>query len=255
MLPAEDFIFWNTRPIGRGYKGRSALEAVWTDLIYIRELKDSMTMFGRKMGSGIFVITTSATISDELKASMNTAYADVSNRRAIVMDGSAVNKSEFIGPQGATTDFEQHINTLLGNVAAGCGVPKDVLVGATAGAITGSETNVKSLFATLNQIQTSIEPYIRELVRRMGYSNEDYNIEWNTRYAHDEEDESKIGMNNANTLATRAGWLTINEIRAIEGYGPKEGGDRLKSDFQIDVKGMQTADEQDATNNPQGENL
>jgi hypothetical protein len=215
-----------------------------------------MTFFGIKMGSGLFTITTKSGVGDEIKAKMNTAYADVSNRRAIVNDGSLIEKMEFIGPQGATTDFAQHIDACLNMIAAGTGIPKDILIGATAGAITGSETNVKALFATLNQIQTSIEPSIRELVRRMGYTREDYIIAWNARYAHDEEEQSKIDMNNAQTIAIKT-WLTNNEKRELDGYGTIDGGDELTSNISIGVSGLKdkTADEQEQTRNPEGENL
>jgi hypothetical protein len=42
-LPAEDFIFLNTRPIGRGYEGYSSLYPVWDHLTYLREIYDAMT--------------------------------------------------------------------------------------------------------------------------------------------------------------------------------------------------------------------
>lgn len=255
VLPASDFIFMNTRPIGRGYKGRPATESVWDMLIYVRELLHSMTFFGRKMGTGIFTIITSKGITDELKGKMNTAFSDISNRRALVIDGDQIEDMKFVGPTGAVTDFEGHILVCLKMIAAGTGVPLDALVGVLAGNIAGSETNIKSLYASLNQIQSSIEVYIRELVLRMGFSNEDYNIEWNARYAHDEEEQSKIAMNNAQTLAIRSTWLTKNEIRAEEGLPPIEGGDELTSDIQIGVSGFQTPEEQEQTRNPEGEQL
>ena len=254
-IPAEDMQLWNTRPIGRGYEGHSALEAVWDMLVYLRELYDSMTWYDRKIGQGLFVITSKVGIPDDLKSNMDTSFQDVSNRRSFVADGALIENMEFIGPAANATDFEAHIDACLKLVAAGTGIPKDVLIGATAGAITGSETNIKSLFVTLNQIQTSIEWNIRDLVRRMGFANEDYGIAWNARYAHDEEEQSKINMNDAQTLAIRSNWLTINELRDVEGLPPIVGGDVLKADFQINVAGMQTAEEREQTRNPTGENL
>lgn len=255
LLDAKDFIIWNTRPVGRGYTGRSALYSIWDDLTYIRYIKNSMCQFDMKIGVGLFTITTKTGIPDDLKSKLNTSLEDISVRRAFVVDGAKIEKMEWLGPGAGATDFQVHIDECLKQVAAGTGVPKDVLIGATAGAITGSEVNVKSLFATLNQIQTSIEPYIRELIRRMGYPDDDYDIAWNARYAHDEEEQSKIAMNNAQTLAIRSKWMTINEIREEEGLPPREDGDRLSSDFEIGVQGMQTPDEREKTNNPDGENL
>jgi len=176
------------------------------------------------------------------------------------LDPAIIESVEFVGAEGSTTDFENHIKILLERIAAGASIPKDVLIGATAGAISGSEVNVKALFQAINSIQQSIEPYIRELMSRLGY-NEDYEIDWNVRYAHDEEQRSKIDMNNAQTLAIRSSWLTKNEIRAIEGLPAMEGGDELKKpvDFSVGVSGLsdkeQTPDEREQTRNPNGEQL
>jgi len=252
-LPAKDFIELNTRPIGRGYKGRSALYSVWDMLVYLRYIYHSMTFYDMKIGAGLFVVKTAKPIKDSAKAAMNRAFADISVKRSLIIDGTEIDNIGFIGAGAGATDFEGHINSVLEMIAAGTGIPKDVLIGATAGAITGSEVNIKSLFATLNQIQSTMEPIIRELVIRMGFSNEEYEIEWNARYAHDEEEQSKIAMNNAQTLATQT-WLTPNEKRALAGYPSIEGGDELVGPIQS-KEDDKTADEQDQTRNLEGTNI
>jgi len=254
-LPAEDFIFWNTRPIGRGYMGRSAQYAVWDLMIYLMYIYHSMAWYDMKIGNGLFVVFTKGAIPDAMKTKMDTSFEDISVRRAQVVDGSKVDRMEFVGPAAGATDFPEHVDACLNLISAGTGIPKDILTGAAAGAVTGSETNTKALFAVLSRIQTSIEPYIRELVRRMGYADEEYEISWNARFAHDEEERSKIDMNEAQTLATKSMWMSINELREQDGLPPREGGDMLKSEFQISVTGMQSPDEKKQTNNPQGRQL
>ena len=54
-----------------------------------------------------------------------------------------------------------------------------------------------------------------------------YQIEWNVRFTHDMEEMARIDFIKIQTLAYKAGWLTINEIRELEGYGKIEGGDVL----------------------------
>jgi len=255
LLEAKDFIIWNTRPIGRGYTGRSALYSVWDYLTYVRYIANSMSWYDMKIGVGLFYVMTKVGIPDELRTKLNQSFEDISNKRAWVGDGSKVESFGWAGPAAGATDFQTHIDECLKQIAAGTGIPKDVLIGLSAGAITGSEVNVKSLFATLNQIQTSIEPYIRELVLRMGYADDSYEIEWNARFAHDETEQAKIAMDKAQTLAIRSKWMTINEIREEEGLPPREDGDRLSSDFEIGMQGMQTPEEKENTHNPKGENL
>ncbi len=97
-LPAKDFIFWNTRPIGRGYKGRSVLEPIWDMLTYLRYIFHSMTWSDMKHGSGIFTIFTEIGLGEELMGKMAIAYKDVNVKRSLVVDGSQVNRMEFVGP-------------------------------------------------------------------------------------------------------------------------------------------------------------
>ena len=254
QISAEDFQFWNTRPIGRGYKGRSVLYPIFNELVNIMYLEDSMTVHGIKMAGGIYSVFTKVGIPDEMKTKMDSSFQDISNRRSMIFDGQLIEDTKFVGPPSTATDFNTQIDVCINLIAAGTGIPKDILIGATAGAITGSETNVKALFAALNQIQTSIEPYIRDLTKRMGFT-EDYDIDWNVRYAHNEEERAKIDMAKAQTIATKT-WLTDNEKRALDGYPPIEGGDELSSDFSIGVSGMdQTPDEQEQDRNEEGENL
>jgi hypothetical protein len=192
-------------------------------------------------------------MTEDMKAKMDASFEDISTKRALAINPSDITKIEFIGPSSGTTNFESHLDSCMKRVAAGTGIPKDVLIGATAGAITGSEINVKSLYATISQIQQSIEPMIRELVRRMGYSD-DFEIEWNTRFAYDEEQEAKIDNYRAQTLQIKSAWMTKNEIRAESGLDPIEGGDQTKQDITIGVAGLKTPDQQQQTRNPQGVN-
>ena len=257
QLPAEDFIFWNTRPIGRGYKGRSALYSVWDYLTYLRYIYHSMCWYDMKIANGILCILTKSGIPDELRSKINIAAEDYGVKKVLVLDGTKVEPPAFIGPSAGQTDFEVHIDACLKLVAAGTGIPKDVLIGLSAGSITGSEINVKALFATLNQIQTSVEIYIRDLVRRMGYPDEDYLIAWNARFAHDEEEQSKIRMNDAQALAIRSAWLTVNELREADGLPPRADGDKLKMDFEIGIQAqqMKNSEQQDNTKNPEGKQV
>ena len=171
-----------------------------------------------------------------------------------MVDGSKLESLKWEGAGAGATDFTEHIDTLLQGIAAGLGVPKDILVGVSAGAITGSDINQKSSFKEIGEIQRDMEILFRELGGRMGYDMENVFFEWAARFAHDEEERSKIDLNRAQELAIRSGWLTINEIREIEGLPPIPEGESMVADFTIQANMGQTADEQEATKNPQGAN-
>jgi hypothetical protein len=169
-----------------------------------------------KYGLGIYMwAINSGQMSDDTEAALEAALEDSSVMRAFMYDKGLVDSVDFVGPSGpSTNNIVEGINSYLGFIAAGSGVPANILTGQEAGAITGSEINVKALYATLNQIQKSIEPYIRELVRRMGYENEEYEIDWNLRFATDEVESANARLLNANAA--------LAEMQVDQGIGPND---------------------------------
>ena len=267
FLPAKDFIIWNTRPIGRMVAGRSILEAIWDMSVYIRYLFHSMTFYDMKIGHGLFAAFVQAGFDSTVIAKWQTAFEDISHKRALVIDSGDVEKIEFIGPTSNATDFVEHIDMCIQTLSVAVGIPKELLMGAAAGAVTGSETNIKLGDEQERKIKNSIEEYIRSTVLAMGYPDEDYNIEWIEKTAHTEEERINMEQIHAQALATKLPFLTIDEVRDIEGYPPLPDGrgDKLSSEmasFGIDVKGLpgeeegddQTAEERDQTQNKEGKN-
>lgn len=252
----EDLILLRTRPkpFDRSHEGIPVLYPVWSTLWSLERAFHSSDFYLAKIGHGMYLMITKGSTSDTKLDRLETLAESASVSRILILNSKDVESLSFINASGSPIDFPSEIDSRVGIICAGTGVPKDSLLGVSAGAITGSETNIKALYQTLGQIQTSCEPAIREYVRKEGHTNENYGIRFITRYAHDEEQKSKIAMNDAQTLAIKSGWLTTNEIRELDGYEPIEDGDKLKSDFQINASGFQTPEEEEATNNEEGEN-
>lgn len=257
-LPYSDFIQFITRPKGRSYEGYSATYSCWTELAYIRISKHALNFAHGKWGLGLFLWWTKGKLSSEIHASIEDMLEQTSAMRAGLINQDDIAKVEWTGPTGGgTTDIAQGIDMYLGLVSAATGAPKDILIGVSAGAITGSEVNNKALYATLSQIQKSVEPYIRELIRRMGYNGE-YEIDWNTRYATDEKEQAEIEVSHVSAQVARLQYYTMNEVRAIDGMEPVEDGDESpskKSDFSIGFEQPISPSEQEQTRNPEGKQI
>ena len=211
----------------------------------------------------MFLWWTKGTLSDEVRAQIEDMLQNISASRAGTVNSDDIEKVEWTGPtSGGTTDIAQGIDMYLGLVSAATGIPKDILIGMSAGAITGSEINNKSLYATLNQVQKSIEPFIRDLISRMGCTG-DYEIDWNTRYATDEKGEAEIEVSHVSAQVARLQYNTLNEVRSIDGLPSLDGGDETpgaKDDFSIGFSGMEeeepvTPSEQEQTRNPEGKQI
>lgn len=262
-LPYKDFIPICTRPIGRSpVNGYPATYAVWTELAYIRISKHALNFAHGKWGLGLLILWQKGALSAEIKDQIETTLENISSSRAALFNMDDIDRAEWTGPTGGgTTDIAQGIDMYLGLVSAGTGIPKDILTGISAGAITGSEINNKALYATLNQVQKSIEPFIRELITRMGYNGE-YEIDWNTRYATDEKEQAEIEVSHVSAQVARLQYYTMNEVRAIDNMESVEGGDdspaEKKDDFSIGVSGLGEPtgpEEQEQTRNKEGKQI
>ena len=187
----------------------------------------------------MFIWWTKGALTGEIKAQVEATLQAVSTSRAATVNSDDIEKVEWTGPTaGGTSDIAQGIDMYLGLVSAATGIPKDILIGMSAGAITGSEINNKALYATLNQVQKSIEPFIRELISRMGYNGE-YEIDWNTRYATDEMEQAQIRV--LNTQADE-GEQRITKMK--EGTNP--------NDSRITVGMEEAPKDMDKDHNPAG---
>ena len=256
QIKREDLILLRTRPrpFDRSYEGLPVLFPVWNMLVSLERAFHASDFYLGKIGHGLFSVKTRGKVSDTRMSQIQSTVEDASASRVLVLNGQNIEEIGFINASGTPVNFPDEIDSRLGIIAAGVGIPKDLLIGLSAGSITGSETNVKSLYETLNSIQTSCMPAMRELDFKLGATG-DYTHRFIRRYAHDEESQSKIAMNEAQTWAIRSGWLTTNEIREQQGLPPVENGDQLKSDFAINVAGFQSPEEEEATNNEEGVNL
>jgi len=152
----------------------------------------------KKFGLGVWLWTIKGGMSTELKDSMEDTFQNMSGKRAVIAESDKVNEVQWIGPnQTGIAGVVQASDFILGLIAAGSGIPKDIYTGVSAGAITGSEINNKALYATISKIQSDVTPYVLETIRRMGYDIDDMVIEWNTRYATDELEQAQIRQLNA----------------------------------------------------------
>lgn len=240
-IPVDDCILFRTRPYDRSHEGLSALWPVWNALCGLEFIFHAITSYDMKIGVGAMVLTTTSMASDADIAAAQDTIEQMSVTRVAVVPGDRVKSLEYIGADAGATDFATHINAFREEIAAGSKIPKDVLTGTSAGAITGSEVNSKALYAVIQGIQASMVPYIRELVRRLGHTDEDYDIEWNTRYATDEMQQAQIRVLNAQADEAEQ---RIDNMK--KGQNP--------NDIMVGFKGKQEEKQKDEgkNNNPSG---
>lgn len=195
-VDTKDCILFRTRPFDRSDDGLPSTYPIWNALVSLELIFYAITSYSMKHGFGALIMTTKGRASTaDINAAKRT-MEDLSVTKVGVIPNTAVEKLEFIGAAGSSIDFSQYIDAYLGQIAAGSKYPKDVLLGINQGGA-GSAVIDKALYALVQGEQTKMEPYIRDLVRRMGHEGEDYDVAWNVRYATDEMQLAQIRELNA----------------------------------------------------------
>ena len=226
-IPWDELIWWNVDPKGRSYDGYSALYAVWDLMTYLRESIDANSWSHKKFAAGIWMWYIKGGMDAGLKADLEEDLKDINHRRALVAESDTVEKVEWSGPSASgSTSIIEGADFNLGLIAAGSDVPKDMYTGVSAGAITGSETNSKELYATISGIQSDIDPYVLGTIEEMGYEIDDMIIDWNIRFAIDELQQAQVRLLNAQAAQM--------EMQAEQGIDPNAISIGIKEDKDVE---------------------
>jgi len=124
-------------------------------------------------------------------------------------------RTEFVTPAGYKITLHGTQNAMspapytqhnLKCISAGLDVPYQLLLGTAAGAVTGSEMNLKDYYQSIAVIQMLVvEPYVRELVSALQETGQipegPYTITWNPLEEMSEKERAEIANLRANALS------------------------------------------------------
>lgn len=158
----------------------------------------------------------------------------------IIKKAKRQGSNEFVGSDrhhysvqsGAVYNPDPFNTAFYYNLASALGMPKDVLIGASAGAITGSETNLRDYYEALDALlQTHLTPFLERLyAHELGVAVEELpvRIVWNPLYVNEEtEAKTRFTEAQAASIAWRDGAITKNEYRQRLGLDPVPDGDEF----------------------------
>jgi len=144
---------------------------------------------------------------------------------------------------GKALDIKPYSEHLIYQIAGGVGVPYTVLLGAGAGTLSTSETNLRDYYSDLKDLQTRLTPIIRFLfdleLANKGMDGADYTVEWREIYA-DEQSEADVLSRKALAIEKliNVGIITVDEARDILGLPPMEAVEKEESaTFGVKVRG------------------
>jgi hypothetical protein len=221
-------IHFATRKLEPGYKGISVLEPVWDDLTNLRNIRWGMGQTMYRYGSGFPVVTIEGAGKEELEEWSRT-WGPLTARTSMFKNEKQ--EIEFKGLAGRALDPEPYYTPIMENISAGTSIPMAILRGAQAGQLAGSEVNEREYFKLISDCQSRYEPGIRHLIDeliRIGQIQatvKDYKINWIGAFEINPRDQAATELDKTRSLMLKTNWLTINEIRELEGLDPIPGAD------------------------------
>lgn len=167
---------------------------------------------------------------DDIKDAFEESHAWVS--MAIDKNHGAV---DFAGAKSKALDPEPYITILMDQICAGWNIPKTVLLGSQAGAVTGAEFNWKDYYSDINSVQrAAVEPRILDIYNRFllseGFAPEElnYELEWNPQVEMEEGKRAEMLKLKAEAAVNlMAAGRTANEVAELLDL-PKH-----RQDFQL----------------------
>ena len=255
--------------------GKSVLDPIWDDLTCGRNIRWGAAQWMYRTGGGFPVIGFPAgtTLSQLETWADSGAFSDIMARSYICIVQNRKDENDgmtfdFVGAQGRTLDPQPFFKTNDEQISKGSGVPQPKLVGAQAGAVTGSEINMQDYYKIISRVQARLEECVRWIVDRLADSGQltliksasdskidkvkdmlrrvfgdyrhrtarTYNVEWNSAFELSELEEKDIELKHAQANQSKLDYMTVDEVRAQEGLDPLpngEGTSLKKSGFNV----------------------
>jgi len=157
----------------------------------------------------------------------------------------------FTGAKGSALNPENYFKVALEAVAMSFDIPLQIVEGAAAGAVTGSEMNLKDYYSDISSKQELDEtPVIEQLIRILQDTKQvaqgEFSIEWNPLEEMDEKELAEIDKLKAETEKIRieAGVLDPDKVKEeIEKEAMQDTPDSVKIDFEYSDETNLEADE------------
>src|SRR5665647_2010154 len=236
--------------------GVSILDLIWDDLTCGRNIRWGVGQWVFRVGGGFVVITFPKEINgvktskEKLSAWANSKeWSNITHRTSIcILEGM---EFDFKGALGAALNPEPFFDTNTKQIAKATGIPKSILEGAEAGALTGSEKNDQQYYKKISGEQSELDDLNRwvidqlEPVRQTVTVNVDsasksagsilermfhkvtvavkdqpdpvvvdYDIVWNSGFELSKLDEARADLIEEQANQTRMQYKTVDEVRA-----------------------------------------
>jgi len=224
------------------YEGVSVLEPVWDDLTVLRNIRWGMGLTMYRYGSCFPVVTVKGATKEQIDE-YKREWGPLTAQTSMWTDENTT--IEFKGLAGRALDPEPYYTPIMENISAGTSIPMAILRGAQAGQLAGSEVNEREYFKLISDCQSRYEPCIMDLIDRLMETkqvpNAHYKISWLGGFEINPRDQAAAELDKTRSLEVKTSWMTVNEIRQLEGLERIPGGDVVLGLSKIEGSQITTA--------------
>ncbi len=215
------------------YLGLSVMDPVWDDATGWRNIRWALYQMLWRYGMGYPHFSFEGASQEDLDDwEAGGGLTDFFVRGIFLSDEKASVK--FVGLEGATVEPKEYINMAYMSMATGSRISMDILKGVSAGAVTGSETNLREYAKKISNEQSDIEDVPIELIRRLmetgqiefDYETKAFTLDWPAAFELNELDDARVNLQNSLAHKNETEYLTLDEVRKRDGEEPlQEDGD------------------------------
>lgn len=206
------------------YRGQSALKACFASIQILLNIIRSAGNAAFRWGLGIPAIFTK-NVKEKQVSGIKTKIGDPTQQKWMILPSENVDRIEMLGLQGSMMNLGDLADLVIDQIVAVSQIPRPILLGETAGVISGSEVNERAYFAILDKAHTKLEAIIREYFEidptiKKIIGNTKYEIDWGLRQVLTKPEEADLAMKKANVATSMMNFATLREVR--EYYGLPE---------------------------------
>jgi len=201
----------------------SVIDIIYDDQVSYRNIRWGLAQTIWRVGSGFPVLTLNNYTPEMLaEAKEKNLFGNLMARTYGLLNQDMTLK--FEGAQQSALNPGPYVDPLVKNISAGTRVPRPVLEGTAAGALTGSEVNLLDYWSAIATIQKAVEPFARQVINWVlvgdKFEVQDYDVDWPTGYEPTPAEQSRMDYEAEQSNTLKLNYKSFDEVRAENGLPP-----------------------------------
>jgi len=212
--------------------GKSRVDGIYDDSTGYRNLRWAQYQAWWRVGTGFAHMTFPNATRDQIQTWIKSGYFNDIFTRAFFVSGQGKEDIQFKGVANNLVNPTPFNDTALHNFSMGTGIPKNLLIGAQAGSISGSQTNLTAYDKLISGEQELAEPFVRALINTLmdlgqidfDRETKEYKVIWAPTFEKSKRETAQIELLREQAREKKLLYMKIDEVRALDGLEPLEDG-------------------------------